>query len=243
MDSGFRATLRRSHTALAVVLLSLPVASCSENSAQANQGSPKGATVSAPTPARQNAVVQMPVSNDVGAAREGVSRQSDELFVEMADRACRSDDFKSFFRAFSGSRAVRELHMAGNLTIGVEGRSRAVTRREYLDRRVFPVSPMDNDYVTTASADDFERLGDGSWRDLLYVRLDFDFAQDSRVRVEWTPGIFEGHLDSPPPELEEGLGRMIRQTAEGGVLLFAPNRKCWELFADIAQPAGKHLDK
>ena len=188
----------------------------------------------------------MPLSNGIGAARKGVVRimtKSDELFHEMAGRACRSDDFKSFFRAFSGSWAVRERHMASDLTVGPQGGSRRVTRREYLNEIAFPVSPMDNDYVTAVSAENFERLGNGKWRDLLYVRLDFDFAQDSRVRVEWTPGIFERNLDVPPPELEEGLGRMIRQTEEGGVLLFSPTGTCWELFADIAQSAGKHLDK
>ena len=246
MDSGYRATLRRSHAALAAVLLSLPIAFCSEKSAEANQGAPKGVTVFAPTLARQSAVVQRPESKEAGAARDQVAKkiaQSDDLFLEMADRACRSEDFKSFFRAFSGSRAVRERHMARNLTIGIVGRSRAVTGREYLSEIAFPISPMDNDYVTVASAEKFERLENGNWRDLLYVRLDFEFAQDSRVRVEWTPGTFERHLDFPPLEPEEGLGRMIRQMGEGGVLLFAPNATCWELFADITQSVGKHLDK
>ena len=246
MDFGFRATWRRSQMALAVVLSSLPVVCCSEESAQAHQDSLQDVTVTALATARQSAGVQTPVSNDVRAAREGVARtvtQSDELFLEMAGRACRSDDFKSFFHAFSGSQAVRERHMAVHLTVGEEGQLHRMSRRQYIEKRAFPVSPMDNDYVTAASADNFARSGNGGWRDLLYVRLAFDFAQDSRVRVEWTPGSFERHLHSPPPELEEGLGRMIRQTGEGGILLFAPTGTCWELFAEIAQSAGGHLDK
>ena len=244
MDSGFRISLGRSHSALAALLLSWPVVPCGEKSAQANQVSPKG--VSAPSLTRQSAVVQMPLSNGVGAARTGVARtmdQRDELFLEMADRACRSEDFKSFFRAFSGSRAVRERHMAGILTVGVDGRSRAVTRRAYLSEIGFPVSPMDNDYVTAASAENFERLGNGKWRDLLYVRLDFDFAQDSRVRVEWTPGLFERQLDPPPPQLEEGLGQMVRQKGNGGILNFVPTSTCWKLSADINQTAEKQVNK
>jgi hypothetical protein len=246
MDSRFRTALRRSNFGLATVLLSLPVASCSEESAQASQDPLKAASVwaQAQAQARHSAFVQKPESN--GAAHEGQTgtmNQSDELSLEMADRACRSDDFKSFFRAFSGSSAVREQHAAAYLTVGLEGRSRRMTRQQYMDKSAFPVSPMDNDYVTAASADNFARSGNGHWRDLLYVRLAFDFAQDSRVRVEWTPGTFERHLDTPPPELQEGLGQMIRQTGQGGFLLFAPTGTCWELAADIAQPAGQHLDQ
>ena len=99
MDSEYRATLRRSHTVLAAMLLLWPIASCSEKSAQANQGSRKGATVSASTLARQSAVVQRPERKAVEAVRVQMARkmaQSDDLFLEMADRACRSEDFKSF---------------------------------------------------------------------------------------------------------------------------------------------------
>ena len=42
------------------------------------------------------------------------------------------------------------------------------------------------------------------------------------------------HLNPPPPDLEEGLGRMIRQTAPGGYLLFYPTKGCWELVSDVA---------
>lgn len=246
MDSGFRATLRRSHAALAAMLLSLTITSCSGETAQAKQGSPKGISAPALALTNQGAVAQKPKSKVVGTARGRGGRtmtQSDALFLEMADRGCRNNDFYSFFQAFSGSWAVRERFVGDTLTVGPEGRSLNITRRRYLDKSVFPVSPMDNDYVTAASADNFARSNNGNWRDLLYVRLAFDFAQESRVSVEWMPGTFERHLDTPPPELEEGLGRMIRQTKEGGVLLFAPTGKCWELVADIVQAAGKHLDQ
>jgi hypothetical protein len=163
--------------------------------------------------------------------------ESDRLFLEMADGACNAVDFPSFFKAFSGSWAVRAKYTAATVEQGVTGQSRSETRRDYLGRDAFPVAPMDYEFVTAASAAAFEAKPDASWRDLSYVRLEFNTANDNRRRVDWLPGIFQKHQTPPPPELEEGLGELVRATGGGGTLLFYPTETCWELVGDMRNPA------
>lgn len=162
--------------------------------------------------------------------------ESDRLFLEMADGACNAVDFASFFKAFSGSWAVREKYSAATVTYGMTGKSRAVPRSEYLGLDDFPVAPMDYDFVTAESAAAFGSKPDESWRDLSYVQLEFNTANDNRRRVDWLPGIFQKHQTPPPPELEEGLGELVRATGGGGTLLFFPTETCWELVEDVRNP-------
>jgi hypothetical protein len=162
--------------------------------------------------------------------------ESDRLFVEMADGACNAIDFASFFKAYSGSWAVREKYTAATVTYGMVGKSRAKPRRQYLDQNDFPIAPMDYEFVTAESAAQFESKPNASWRDLSYVRLEFNTANDNRRRVDWLPGIFQKHQTPPPPELEEGLGELVRATGGGGTLLFFPTETCWELVEDVQNP-------
>lgn len=162
--------------------------------------------------------------------------ESDTLFLEMAEGACKSDDFKSFFRAFGGSWAVREKYTADAIIFGMASKSYPKPRRRYLDQNDFPISPMDNAYATAESVMLFDSKPNASWRDLSYVQLEFNTASDNRQRVDWLPGIFEKHQSPPPPELEEGLGKMVQETGGGGVLLFSPTKTCWELTQDVQNP-------
>lgn len=162
--------------------------------------------------------------------------ESDRLFLEMADGACEAVDFASFFRAFGGSWAVREKYTAATVTFGMTGKSTAQPRRAYLDRNDYPISPMDNAYATAASVRLFDSKADASWRDLSYVELEFNTANDNRRRVDWLPGMFQKHQTPPPPELEEGLGELVRATGGGGTLLFFPTETCWELVEDVRNP-------
>jgi len=165
-----------------------------------------------------------------------VMTESDRLFLEMADRACNAVDFESFFKAYSGSWAVRAKYTAATVTHGPTGKSRAEPRAAYLDQNAFPIAPMDYDFVTAESAAAFETRPDASWRDLSYVQLEFNTANDNRRRVDWLPGIFQKHQTPPPPELEEGLGELVRATGGGGTLLFFPTEACWELVEDVRNP-------
>lgn len=181
------------------------------------------------------------VADTAGAAapKEQVARtmtESDRLFLKMADGACNAVDFASFFKAFSGSWAVREKYSAATVNYGMTGKSRAVPRSEYLGLDDFPVAPMDYDFVTAESAAAFDSKPGASWRDLSYVSLEFNTANDNRRRVDWLPGIFQKHQTPPPPELEEGLGEMVRATGGGGTLLFFPTETCWDLVEDVRNP-------
>lgn len=162
--------------------------------------------------------------------------ESDRLFLEMADGACEAVDFPAFFKAFSGSWAVRAKYTAATVTQGMTGKSSAQPRGAYLNRNDFPIAPMDYEFVTAESAAAFEAKPDASWRDLSYVQLEFNTANDNRRRVDWLPGIFQKHQTPPPPELEEGLGALVRATGGGGTLLFFPTETCWELVEDVRNP-------
>jgi len=184
-------------------------------------------------------VVEAAGKLDADAPTAGPTRtitESDRLFLEMADGACNAVDFPSFFRAFSGSWAVRDKYTAATVTHGMTGKSTAQPRRQYLDQNDFPVSPMDFEFATAESVKIFDSKSDASWRDLSYVQLEFNTANDNRRRVDWLPGIFQKHQTPPPPELEEGLGELVRATGGGGTLLFFPTETCWELVEDVRNP-------
>lgn len=216
----------------AVALALFAVTACGSEAAGTADAADSAAPTAAPHSDR--------VANGPGAAARGKAEQtmteSDRLFLEMADGACNAVDFESFFKAFSGSWAVREKYTAATVTYGMTGESAAQPRRSYLDRNEFPIAPMDYEFVTAASAAAFESKPDASWRDLSYVQLEFNTANDNRRRVDWLPGIFQKHQTPPPPELEEGLGELVRATGGGGTLLFFPTETCWELVEDVRNP-------
>ena len=216
----------------AVALALFAVTACGSEAAGTADAADSAAPTAAPHSDR--------VANSPGAAASGKAAQamteSDRLFLEMADGACNAVDFASFFKAYSGSWAVREKYTAATVTHGMTGKSRAEPRAAYLDQNVFPIAPMDYDFVTAESAARFETKPDASWRDLSYVQLEFNTANDNRRRVDWLPGIFQKHQTPPPPELEEGLGELVRATGGGGTLLFFPTETCWELVEDVRNP-------
>lgn len=223
---------RRRPLSLATLAL-FAVAACGSEAAGTADAADSAAPTATLQAGRTTEDAGAPASN--GRA-ERTMTESDRLFLEMADGACNAVDFASFFKAYSGSWAVREKYTAATVTHGMTGKSVAQPRRSYLDRNEFPIAPMDYDFVTAASAEAFEGKPDASWRDLSYVRLEFNTANDNRRRVDWLPGIFQKHQTPPPPELEEGLGELVRATGGGGTLLFFPTETCWELVEDVRNP-------
>lgn len=223
----------RYNTGIIAVLVLIGSAAC---------GNEAAATKATDNPAAAAPVIKSVRTPDATGAAGGNARpvrtmtESDRLFVEMADGACNAIDFASFFKAYSGSWAVREKYTAATVTYGMVGKSRAKPRRQYLDQNDFPIAPMDYEFVTAESAAQFESKPNASWRDLSYVRLEFNTANDNRRRVDWLPGIFQKHQTPPPPELEEGLGELVRATGGGGTLLFFPTETCWELVEDVQNP-------
>ena len=217
----------------AAVLALFAVTACGSEAAGTAGAADSAAPTAAPQAGRTTEDAGAPASN--GRA-ERTMTESDRLFLEMADRACNAVDFESFFKAYSGSWAVRAKYTAATVTHGLTGKSRAEPRGAYLDQKAFPIAPMDYDFVTAESAARFEAKPDASWRDLTYVELEFNTANDNRRRVDWLPGIFQKHQTPPPPELEEGLGELVRATGGGGTLLFFPTATCWELVEDVRNP-------
>ena len=211
------------------LVLMLSVAGCGEAAGTAGQDAEAGAT----KPAAATTAVAGAVADKSDAAARRTPSESDRLALELAEAACKAVDFGPFFRAFGSSWAVREKYAASSVRVGVEGHSVDVPKRRYLDQNDYPVSPMDNDYVTAESATLFGSKAGTTWRDLRYVSVEFNTANDNRRRVDWLPGIFDKNLDPPPPGLEEGLGALVRQTGAGGYLLFYPTKDCWELVSDI----------
>ena len=220
----------------AVTLALFAVTACGSEAAGTADAADSAAPTGAPQAGRTTEDAGAPASN--GRA-ERMMTESDRLFLEMADGACNAVDFESFFKAYSGSWAVRAKYTAATVNHGLTGKSSAEPRGRYLDRNDFPIAPMDYDFVTAESAARFETKPDASWRDLSYVQLEFNTANDNRRRVDWLPGIFQKHQTPPPPELEEGLGELVRATGGGGTLLFFPTETCWELVEDVRNPASQ----
>jgi len=164
-----------------------------------------------------------------------VLTQSDRLRLEMAEGACRSQDFKSFFIAFTGSWAVRERYTAAEVGFGETGKSHKLTRRQYLDRNHYPLATIDYFFVTAETAMLFDENG-GDSDVLRYVLPEFNQAADNRARVDWLPGVFEKDLTPVPDDIGDGLGDLVQETGSGGYLLFHPTADCWELVEDISNP-------
>lgn len=197
-------------------------------------GAEAGSTTdAAPAPARE-----IPGGGAVPAetAATPPPSESERLRLDMAEAACRANDFQGFFFAFSGSAAVQARYTATEVGTGVRGSSRRVTRRDYLNQQSYPIATIDMAFVTAASAVAFERGGGSDPKLLRHVELAFNEAGDNRQRIDWTPGLFEKDLDPPPPHLEEGLGALVEATGPGGTLLFRPTATCWELFEDVRKP-------
>lgn len=163
-----------------------------------------------------------------GPARAGgETSESDRFFAEMAEAACRDDDFHAFLWPFANSRAVRERHVAPSVFVGSSSDSRAIAAADYLAADDFPILMIDHSYVTAASARLFDAEG-GRADQLVYVELEVNTAQDERRRVDWTPGRFE-------PDEGDGPGTLIEATGPGGHLLFSRSGDCWRLTGDIRE--------
>jgi len=211
------------HARVSALVLALLLAACGSPSAEAGQAVTKATAAPATATAAAATGVAKPLS------------ESDRLILEMAASGCRSGDFKQFFQAFTRSDVVRERYTAKTVEFGTEGSAYQMPVRRYIDDGHYPLGIIDYSWMTRESAMLYE-MDDvpPPVEKVRYVELTFETASDNRQRVEWLPGVFEKNLNPPPPDLEEGLGRMIRQTAPGGYLLFFPTKDCWELVSDVA---------
>lgn len=159
--------------------------------------------------------------------------ESDRFWLQQAGLACKSRDFRAFFSAFGGSWAVRQAYTADRVRFGLEGMSREMPGSQYLDQNNYPLGRIDYLIATAQSISDFEAKSGSTYRDLVYVDIEFNTASDDRRRVDWTPGLFESQLEPPPSDLGESKGRMVRQLGDGGYLLFYPTSDCWKFVSDI----------
>ncbi|PZO01387.1 MAG: hypothetical protein DCF29_15585 [Alphaproteobacteria bacterium] len=150
----------------------------------------------------------------------------------MAEAACRQNDFRGFFVAFTGSRAVREKYTAAQVSFGQSGQSQRLPAQTYADQNTYPIATMDYFFVTAQSAAQFDPKNVGA-SPLRYVEFEVNQASDGRNRVDWLAGVFEKDLPTPPRHLEDGLGDLVQQTDAGGYLLFHPTQSCWALVDDI----------
>jgi hypothetical protein len=222
---------RHGRMAVAALLLA-GVAACGSEPSDA------AASAAAVDPAAKPAAARAPNTAGTDGADDRPVRQmteSDRLRLEMADGACRNNDFKGFFQAFTGSWAVREKYTAAKVGFGETGKARKIDKRRYLDQNHYPLATIDYFFVTAESAMKFDMNG-GDSDDLRYVQVEFNQSGDNRVRIDWLPGIFEMNLTPPPEDLQEGLGDLVQETGSGGYLLFFPTESCWELVDDIANP-------
>lgn len=222
---------RYQYTVMVAVLAMMSTSACSSENADAS------AAVATPAPvALAERAEPAVVETQTAAVRDRpVMTESDSIRLEMAEAACRQNDFRGFFTAFTGSWAVRDRYTADQVSFGQTGQSRRISRQTYANDDRYPVATMDYFYVTSESAAQFDRNG-GDAKSLRYVQVEINQAGDGRNRVDWLPGIFEKDLTPPPRELGDGLGDLVQETGSGGYLLFYPTATCWELVDDIRNP-------
>ncbi|QIG53706.1 hypothetical protein G6N82_05655 [Altererythrobacter sp. BO-6] len=155
--------------------------------------------------------------------------ESDKLLLEMAEAACRQNDFTGFVAAYARSPILRARHTAASVQHGQPGASKPVTRDRYLAGNLFPITMIDTYWVTSDSRRAFD-AADGDAQLLVIAAPDINVASDGRARVDWV----SGRMDYDP-QINEGEGSFV-QTGPGGYLLFYPTKDCWELVEDVRSP-------
>lgn len=219
-------------TALAAILAMTATSACGRD-ARDEASTP---TTPAPVAQADTAEATLNVETQTASVRaRPVMTESDSIRLGMAEAACRQNDFRGFFNAFTGSWAVRERYTADQIGFGQTGQSRRTSRQAYADDGRYPMATMDYFYVTSESATQFDRNG-GDPKSLRYVQVEINQASDGRNRVDWLPGIFERDLTPVPEDVGDGLGDLVQETDSGGYLLFRPTQDCWELVDDIRNP-------
>lgn len=145
-------------------------------------------------------------------AEHVVLTETDRIMLEQAEKACKRDDFKSFFEAVLRSKPVRLAYFTSPIL--------TATGKQTADRYRLPIQMLDYNYVTSDSApkDSGERE---------YVQLEFNQAQDERYRVDWVRIDFgkNGNDEGETPEDDKTYGPQ-------GYLIFKPTTECWTLVED-----------
>ncbi len=225
--------LNRSGQLGLLLLMILGICACKEDrlaEAALNEASPT--RMEAP---REDPAYVAPGHVGSPAPQTPEQNDSDSISLKFAQSACRERDPKALFMAYTQSRAVRERYTGVRVTVGRTDKTTKISRQRYLELEHYPLATIDYFYVTSEAGRASENVGDE--RDARrYVQLEINQAGDRRFVVEWLPGIFEKDLTPPPPDLEDGLGRLVQETGSGGRLLFFPTDDCWELVADVKNP-------
>lgn len=199
-----------------LIALLLAGAACQQPAAEASDatGGADAIPASAPAPAQD--------------AQQALT-ESDKLLLEMAEAACRQNDFSGFVAAYARSPIVRARHTAANIQHGQSGASKPVTRDRYLAGNLFPITMIDTYWITSESRRAFD-AADGDAQLLVIAQLETNMASDRRARVDWV----SGRMDYDP-QIDEGEGTFV-QTGPGGYLLFYSTKDCWELVEDVRSP-------
>ncbi len=138
--------------------------------------------------------------------------ETDRIMLDQAEKACKRDDFKSFFEAALRSKPVRLAYFTSPIE--------TVAGMQPVDRYNFPIQILDYNYVTSDSAG----MASGERE---YVQLEFNQAQDERYRVDWVRVDFgkNGNDEGETPEDDKTYGPQ-------GYLIFKPTTECWTLVED-----------
>lgn len=152
----------------------------------------------------------------IPAAKPTILSDSDQIVLRLAADACKHRYFKQFFQAAVRSKEVRLRHF--NTPIDTQAGKR--TNDEY----AFPFEMMDYSYVTASPAGKSSQERE---QEREYVHLEFNYAHDGRVRVDWVRVDFgkNGNDEGETPEDD-------REYGPRGYLLFYPTADCWTLSQD-----------
>lgn len=140
----------------------------------------------------------------------------DRYWLKQALRACRLQNFKSFFEAFVRSKAVQNQYTSDFITISTKGIEKIYPKFRYFD---FPIGMTDYQYVSKNS--------EGAIGDKEFLALSFDQRPNNFYRVDWVRVHYAAIVDNAEsePEITEEYGLP-------GFLIFKPTNGCWQLAED-----------
>ncbi len=191
---------------LASLIATIGLAACSAAGSTDSEASMKRDEVGA-VKKKAAPAVKPPATSKPAALTE-----TDRIMLEQAERACKSDDFKSFLEAALRSKPVRLAYFTSPIATKT-GMQSAV-------RYNFPIQILDYNYVTSDSSG----MTSGERE---YVQVEFNQAQDERYRVDWVRVDFgkNGNDEGETPEDDKTYG-------PHGFLIFKPTTDCWTLVED-----------
>ena len=160
------------------------------------------------------------MSSVAAKTKSGLS-ELDANALQMAEDACRNEEFTSLLQAMAISDAVLLKYSAPTISIVRDGDATSVSSGDYDD---FPVGMLDYYWISRASMLAWEDNPDA---EIEHLEMEFNQSQSNQWAVDWQQVRYDGNSSGG-----DDLGEVVERIGQPGVLLFELTRDCWELVED-----------